>query len=325
MSVPASLCGQPQACPVCQTATIVPVELAKEPDMTSEYRHNLVLDLGEGTEMKLVWIPAGEFIMGWSGPEEDHNPHANECPPRRVTISKPFYMGVTQVTLGQWAAIVDTWRGIGEDYTNPRVDHAASYLTWDDVTKFCRMVSEKVGRKVRLPTEAQWEYACRAGTTTLYGFGDDDSLLSDYAWWHGNTFDKKEAYPHPVGIKKPNAWGLYDMHGNVMEWCADWFGSYANAAVRDPQGPPTGEYRILRGGAWTEDPFDNHAAFRCIGRVNAANHATGFRVVAEVEQPQQTNHERPSTGSGESPNCPHCGFSYKFNGTTCGHCGFGRR
>ncbi len=117
---------------------------------------------------------------------------------------------------------------------------------------------------MRLPTEAEWEYACRAGTTTAYSFGDDSSKLGDYAWHHGNACDKGEKYAHSVGVKKPNAWGLYDMHGNVWEWCADWYDEkyYANADTQVPQGHDSGGDRVLRGGSWSRNPDGCRSAAR---------------------------------------------------------------
>ncbi len=114
------------------------------------------------------------------------------------------------------------------------------------------MLSKKTGRTVRLPTEAEWEYACRAGTTTMYSFGDDPSGLGNYAWYFGNIVTEDEKWVHPVGLKQPNPWGLYDMHGNVWEWCADWYaGPYANADAHDPKGPAggIGIRRVTRGGS----------------------------------------------------------------------------
>jgi formylglycine-generating enzyme required for sulfatase activity len=127
-----------------------------------------------------------------------------------------------------------------------------------DATEFCKKLSEKTRQAVRLPTEAEWEYACRAGTATAYSFGDADSALGDYAWYGSNSGNTT----HPVGQKKPNAWGLYDMHGNVWEWCADWYGSYPTGAVTDPQGAASGTSRVLRGGSWFYNPSDCRSANR---------------------------------------------------------------
>jgi formylglycine-generating enzyme required for sulfatase activity len=125
-------------------------------------------------------------------------------------------------------------------------------MRWDEAIKFCRKLSalpeeRKAGRVYRLPTEAEWEYACRAGATTRYSFGDDEKLFGEYGWFDGNSNQQT----HPVGQKKPNAWGLYDMHGNVWEWCSDWSGDYPDGEVTNPQGPSSGSHRVYRGGSWS--------------------------------------------------------------------------
>jgi len=133
---------------------------------------------------------------------------------------------------------------------------------------------------VRLPTEAEWEYACRAGSATRFSFGDDDKELDKYAWYDANS-DKKT---HPAGQKKPNAWGLYDMHGNVWEWCSDWYqDSYRNLGVNDPTGPAKGGLRVLRGGSWNNYPRHCRSARRPWGDpVNLFGHAGGFRVAVSA-------------------------------------------
>jgi formylglycine-generating enzyme required for sulfatase activity len=180
-----------------------------------------------------------------------------------VTISKPFYMGVTQVTQAQWEAVMGTEPWKGEQYAKADPDHAVNYVSWNDCQEFIRKLNAKVrGRGFRLPTEAEWEYACRAGSRTQFHFGDDESKLGQYAWYHGNAYDKGEEYPHAVAQKQANAWGLYDMHGNVWEWCEDWYGEYPRGRVTDPTGPANGKYRVVRGGGWFVFPSFCRAAFR---------------------------------------------------------------
>jgi len=166
----------------------------------------LTLDLGGGVTMKMVLIRPGKFVMGSPDSEEGHQ--RNEGPQHEVTISKPFYMGVTEVTQAQYEAVMGTNPSHFRGPTNP-----VETVSWIDATEFCRKLFEKTRQAVRLPTEAEWEYACRAGTRTAYSFGDDPVALGEHAWWAGNS-DKTT---HSVGQKKPNAWGLYDMHGNVRE------------------------------------------------------------------------------------------------------------
>jgi len=239
----------------------------------------LDLVLAKGVSMKFARLKAGKFTMG--SPETEKDRYKNEGPQHQVTLTRPFYMGVTEVTQAQWKVAMNTqpWQGRA---TKTGADHAAVYISWDDAVAFCKTVSKTTGRTVRLPTEAEWEYACRAGTTTTYGFGDDASKLSDYEWYYGNAYAKGEKYAHTVGRKKPNAWGLYDMHGNVGEWCADWYaGPYANADVRDPKGPASGFGRICRGGDWVCFPSFCRAAYRPWAKPDVRATNGGFRVVVE--------------------------------------------
>ena len=157
-------------------------------------------------------------------------------------------------------------------------------VSWDDASAFCTWLGRKTGRSVSVPTEAQWEYACRAGTTTAYSFGDDSSRLRDYAWYMDNALDKNEKYAHPVGMKKPNRWGLYDIHGNVYEWCTDRHAdSYANVDAHDPKGPATGKHGVLRGGSWRDGPGFCRAAYRISHAPDYRDSYIGFRVVVEVK------------------------------------------
>jgi formylglycine-generating enzyme required for sulfatase activity len=187
--------------------------------------------------MKFVFIPAGTFQMGSTTGDKD------EQPVHQVTISKPFYMGETEVTQAQWKAVMGTNPSLFQGNPTRPVEQ----VWWDDVQAFIRKLNEKEGVNLyRLPTEAEWEYAARAGTTTAYSFGDNASVLDQYAWYKDNAGEKT----HPVAQLKPNAWGLYDMHGNVWEWVQDWYQRYSAEAVADPQGPTSGTHRGRRGGAW---------------------------------------------------------------------------
>ncbi len=235
--------------------------------------------------MKLKLIPAGEFTMGSPEPLKEL---AKAFPGRdptslkqhflqhKVRITKPFYVGVTEVTQEQYEKVTGKNLSTFKGTTLPVQD-----VSWDEAVEFCEELSAKEGQVYRLPSEAEWEYACRAGSTTRYCFGDDDSQLGEYAW-----FDVEKG-PLPVGKKKPNAWGLNDMHGNVWEWCSDWWGEdyYAKSPADDPTGPVNGKFRVCRGGSW----FGNDA-----GRCQSANRNEyfqpddgfchlGFRVVVEVQ------------------------------------------
>lgn len=216
----------------------------------------LTVDLGKGVKLELVLIPAGEFLMG--PPDSDKDVGRNEKPQHRVRITKPFYLGKYPVTQEQWEAVMGS---NPSDFKGPK--NPVERVSWEDCQTFLGKLNAKVGSgagKFQLPSEAQWEYACRAGSTTRYCFGDDESKLGEYAWYGETSGDTT----HPVGKKKPNAWGLYDMHGNVWEWCQDWYdgGYYAKSRTDDPTGAATGSYRVDRGGGWLFNASDCRSAFR---------------------------------------------------------------
>jgi formylglycine-generating enzyme required for sulfatase activity len=202
----------------------------------------LTVDLSGRVKMEMVLIPADEFKMG-----DDESGMESEKPVHKVNITKPFYLGKYEVTQEQWEAVMGNNPSHSKGVKNP-----VEQVTWDDCQKFLVKLDAKTGGqgdKFVLPTEAQWEYACRAGSTSKFCFGDDENQLDEYAWYDKNSGSKT----HPVGEKKPNAWGLYDMHGNVWEWCQDWYGVYGMEAVTDPSGPTrptTGSLRVIRGGGW---------------------------------------------------------------------------
>jgi formylglycine-generating enzyme required for sulfatase activity len=237
----------------------------------------LKVDLGNSVTMTLVLIPSGKFRMG--SPDGDKGRPKDEYPQHEVTISKPFYMGVYKVTQGQFEQVMgknpSTWKG------DPQLPVEA--VSWTDAQEFCKKVSDMSGRKVRLPTEAEWEYACRAGTKTKFCFGDADAQFGDYAWYKDNS-SGGAAPIHPVGQKKPNAWGLYDMYGNLLERCSDYYAdSYANAQSSDPQGPESGTFRVLRGSNYHGTPGRCSSASRLSEEKVKKNHTIGFRVVVEAK------------------------------------------
>ena len=239
------------------------------------------LKLGRGVKMKMVYIPPGTFLMG--SPEGEGYP--DEHPQHPVRITRGFYMGVTEVTQAHWKAVMGTepWKDNSRAGKSPNA--AANCISWDDAVEFCKRLSAKTHRPFRLPTEAQWEYACRAGTTTRHFFGDDPAKLGDYAWYIVNTMNVDRNYPQEVGQKKPNRWGLYDMHGNVWEWCLDSYSpTYHSGSPRvDPENRPAGVVegvaRVARGDGWQGDaPGGARSAFRA--RVVGPTPGTGIRVVA---------------------------------------------
>ena len=227
--------------------------------------------------MKFNYIPAGTFTMG--APSTDTDAADNEKPQHQVKISKAFYMGTYEVTQAQWQALMllnpSYFNSVmlGTDSSN----HPVEYISWDAVQNFLLMLNTKEpGVIYRLPTEAEWEYAARAGSTTIYPGGNDDISLSNYAWYGvSNT--------HPVGQKLPNAWGLYDMYGNVYEWVQDRSArTYTTAPVVDPEGPSAGSDRMLRGGGWASLAKYNRASYRTGYAPSSYENDLGFRVVREI-------------------------------------------
>jgi formylglycine-generating enzyme required for sulfatase activity len=245
--------------------------------------------------IELVSIPNGSFYMG--SPDDDKDAFLDEKPQHKVIISKPFYLGKNKVTRGQFRRFVDatshkteaeksgykwTWKkaGLGDNGFDQTDEHPVVCVSWNDADAFCRWLAEKTGAKVRLPYEAEWEYSCRAvreakKTTTKYYFGDDEAKLGDYAWYNKNSGDTT----HPCGLKTPNAFGLYDMHGNAWEWCADGKRDYKDRDETDPVGPLLGAFRVNRGGSCFDVPRFCHAASRSGNTPSFQGGSLGFRVL----------------------------------------------
>jgi formylglycine-generating enzyme required for sulfatase activity len=219
--------------------------------------------------MELILISPGEFLMG----SEDGG--SWEKPVRRVHISQPFYLGKYPVTQAQWQAVM----GNNPSHFTGDLNRPVEQVSWEDAQEFLRKLNEreKSGKPYRLPTEAEWEYAARAGTTTTYCFGDDPQRLGEYAWYSENSGSKT----HPVGQLKSNAWGLYDIHGNVWEWVQDWFAEdfyrQRSNPDRDPQGPDNGQYRVLRGGSWNLVAWGVRVADRYWYEPGSRHANVGFR------------------------------------------------
>ncbi|MBM3859468.1 MAG: formylglycine-generating enzyme family protein [Verrucomicrobia bacterium] len=214
----------------------------------------LTVDLGGGIIIEAVAVPAGSFMMGSENGRED------EKPVHKVTITKSFYMGKYEVTQEQWEAVMGN---NPSSYKGGK--HPVGNVSWNDCEAFLAKLNEKLDAwKASLPTEAQWEYACRAGTTTKYFWGDDDGRLGEYAWFKSDA----GGTTHPIGLKKPNAWGLYDMIGNVWEWCSDWYGNYTAEPQQDPKGSKPGKRYVLRPESIERESFQVpfHAIFGCVLR-----------------------------------------------------------
>ena len=222
-------------------------------------------EVGQFAGIEFVWVPAGGFDMG------SNNEGPWESPVHWVTLSLGFWMGKYEVTQAQWEAVMGNnpsyWRG---DPQRP-----VEQVSWYDIQRFITALnSQHPGHSFRLPTEAEWEYACRAGTRTRYCFGNNASDLGAYAWYSENS----GSCPHPVGQKRPNAWGLHDMHGNVWESVQDWFGAHPWLTQTDPVGPSSGTTRIRRGGGWYFEAGQCTSAKRLLHFMGFANNSLGFRL-----------------------------------------------
>ncbi len=238
----------------------------------------LGIGLGNGQTMKLMRIPSGKFLMG-------SKTSKSESPLHWVTMPHNFYLGACEVTQEQWQAVMGNNPSTMKGPRRP-VDH----VSWYDATEFCRRLSKKTGKVFRLPSEAEREYACRAGTRTRFSFGNSDKFLYKYANYcdlsNTNGFkwqDKKHRDGHDktanVGSFKPNAYGLYDMHGNLWEWCSDWYGNYSSRSVTNPLGPSRGKYRVYRGGGWNNTAWVCRSANRYRDKPTTRNSLVGFRIV----------------------------------------------
>jgi formylglycine-generating enzyme required for sulfatase activity len=278
----------------------------------------MVKEFTNSLGMKLVRIPRGQFLMGSALTEEGRHESEHQ---HLVEITHPFFMGVHEATIGQYrqfvqatgyqtfseksgkgcfgynaasgkveSGLIYSWKNPGWEHTD---EHPVVNLSWFDAKAFCDWLSSKEGRTYRLPTEAEWEYACRAGTTTQYSSGTDPETLTAvgnvtdssakkvFPQWRTIRGDDGYTFTAPVGRFKPNAFGLYDMHGNALEWCADWYWLYDEESRKDPKGPPTGTHRIQRGGSWADFPDQCRSSSRAAFAPVSWCISSGFRVVAE--------------------------------------------
>lgn len=222
-------------------------------------------------ELALAPIPAGAFVMGSPVTEKGRDP--GEGPQTKVTFAKPFWLGATEVTQRQWEALME-----GNPSQFKQADNPVEKISWTEAVAFCEKLTTRektagrlpAGYVYALPTEAQWEHACRAGST-----GEYHGKLADIAWYFKNT---EGLTTKPVAQKQANAWGLFDLHGNVWEWCADCYGPYPGGSVTDPKGAAAGVLRVARGGGWGDSPVDCRAAFRIGYKPEMRGNSIGLRV-----------------------------------------------
>ena len=236
---------------VVALASSVPIHAQEKKDPPKEFTNSI--------GMKFVWIPPGNFMMG--SPRDEKVRQEDEIQ-HKVTLTKGFYMGVHVVTQEQWKEVM----GNNPSHFKGEKNLPVEMVSWNDCQEFVKKLREKDKKLYRLPTEAEWEFACRAGTTTPFHFGD--TISTDQANYVGEAVysdGKKGVWRKkttPVGNFPPNAWGLHDMHGNVWQWCQDWHGDYPQNDVVDPQGPNEGQYRVYRGGSWGDGPVNCRSAHR---------------------------------------------------------------
>ncbi len=327
-----TVCGQAQT--VVNTPSVKSASAnggkAKERQALCAKSLGVPVEVVNSIGMRFVLIPSGEFDMGTTDAsiKRDLEEQVRAIPPavesfyfdrvltegplHRVKISKPFYLSACEVTQGEYEQVMhetpsrfsakargrESKKVAGIDTRRLPVEN----VSWDEALEFARRLSAlptEAQRSYRLPTEAEWEYACRADTTTRWFSGDDPSSLLPYAWFKANS----DRMPHPVGGKLPNAWGLFDMHGNVFEWCADHYGTnyYGQSGLVDPKGPPEGPDRVSRGGEWGRHPWGCRSAYRAyVPPVFRASYV-GFRIgyglepsisEASTAAPKQTAVER---------------------------------
>ncbi len=293
---------------------VIPFDRRRARRYQQAWGHHLAhpRELTNSIGMRFVLIPAGEFLMG--SPETEPNRHPDEGPQHRVRLTRPFFLGVFEVTQGEYERVI----GRNPSHYSPEgrwknrlvpgtvtAKFPVEAVSWHDAVEFCRRLSDlpqerATGRVYRLPTEAEWEFACRAGTDTPFHFGMtltswDANFIGKYAY--GTTRRGPQlSRPADVGSYRPSNFGLYDMHGNVWEWCADWYDPhyYAESPVDDPAGPTDGEYRVIRGGGWEYGAGSCRSASRYRRTPTFRHGLLGFRVAFDV--PQQEPAERNDVG-----------------------------
>jgi formylglycine-generating enzyme required for sulfatase activity len=266
-------------------------------------------DFTNSIGMEFITVKSGSFFMGAclpaamdedheeefscpSGEKTDSEAFRHESPQRKVKISKAFQLGKYEVTFGEFNKFIVSAKKkklLNDEFkrANSQGDKAAvSYVSWDDTQEFINWLNKKEKTsKYRLPTEAEWEYAVRAGTKTKYSWGDDVKPAVEYSWYDKNSYNVDEKYAHQVGKKKANPWGLFDMHGNVGEWVQDWYDpkAYSYSDSLDPTGPTEGRCKVYRGGSWYYGTMNIRSSHRFSGQPYSKNSRLGFRLLRELK------------------------------------------
>ncbi len=247
---------------------------------------------GEGTRppldletlgLEFVWIEPGTFLMG--SPDTEAGRRAEEGPQHAVTITRGFWMGKHEVTQDQWEQVMGTRPWEGKDYVVAAGRRPAVFVSWVDVDDFVDRLNAAAGAtRYLLPTEAEWEYACRAGTQTAWSFGDDPADLAAHGWYAGNAWEAGLQAAQPVGTKLPNPWGLCDCHGNVWEWVYDLYGAYPDSSATDPLGAASGAHHVIRGGSFYYHAADTRSATRYFDHYAHRDSNVGFRLLRVADE-----------------------------------------
>ena len=243
----------------------------------------ITVELAPGVPLDMVWIDPGVFTMG--SPLDEPGRNDDEGPQLEVRLTQGFYLSQCEITQSQWTAVTGErpWRHYADE-VEEEPDRPAVYISWEDVQEFIASLNATAGGQVyRLPTEAEWEYAGRAGTETPWSFGDVEKELDLHAWWTDNISLAGRMAAQPVGLKVPNPWGLYDMHGNVWEWVGDWLGAYPEGPLTDPQGPTEGTARVFRGGSFKDAAALSRSAQRCWNAPDLRFSHVGVRLVRDSD------------------------------------------
>lgn len=266
---------------MCLSVVLLPMGCGDSPNGPQEVGEPFAVDLPNGEQMALVWIPPGRMVLGSAESEEGR--FDDEGPQFETVFEAGFYMGQYEVTQGQWQAVMGTTPWVNQTFIVEGLQVPAVYITWFEAQEFIHKLNVAAGDSLyRLPTEAEWEYAARAGTTTRWWFGDNEADLVDHAWYADNTRELGSPTPREVGMKPANPWGLYDVVGNAREWVQDWYAPYSGT-VNDIPGPAPRTARVVRGGGHGSDVRYTRSSTRAWRSPHATSWGFGMRVVRIVK------------------------------------------